>query len=266
VGSPCQARLRVSLRRWCLLSERKRVRPNSFKSRLGPSRRKLRIDLNRPGKERKTIGIACGRGLVYSHCVSFEGAEGWGCGICERRVVCSYRRERFADLGSDFSCDLTQGVEDVFFAGGLHLFLSQDLSGWQSLARRPRTYWVPSGAIEPSRTAVLAVRSQTSGAMAGVRRPSGVGHLLQIRPEPNASCTGPSTSAPAGSVVCLQDWLAAGEGFYLAGFGGAVGGAVCAEDIVEPDRRLLERVGTVPRVPGEVGLGFAVDEAPVDDS
>ena len=31
----------------------------------------------------------------------------------------------------------------------------------QFLARRPRTYWLPRLAIEPSRTAALAVRSQT---------------------------------------------------------------------------------------------------------
>ena len=30
----------------------------------------------------------------------------------------------------------------------------------QFLARRPRTYWLPRLAIEPSRTAALAVRSQ----------------------------------------------------------------------------------------------------------
>jgi len=39
------------------------------------------------------------------------------------------RAERFADSGSEFTGDLTQGVQDVFFSRGLRLFLVEDVSG-----------------------------------------------------------------------------------------------------------------------------------------
>ena len=43
----------------------------------------------------------------------------------------------------------------------------------QFLARSHNTYWLPRLAIEPSRTAVLPVRSQISRAISGVSRVSG---------------------------------------------------------------------------------------------
>jgi hypothetical protein len=43
----------------------------------------------------------------------------------------------------------------------------------QSVARNPRMYWLPRLAMEPSRTAALAVRSQISRATAGVSRAFG---------------------------------------------------------------------------------------------
>src|ERR1017187_2211065 len=43
----------------------------------------------------------------------------------------------------------------------------------QLRARKPRTYWLPRRAIEPSSTAALAVRSQISLASSGVRCASG---------------------------------------------------------------------------------------------
>ena len=42
----------------------------------------------------------------------------------------------------------------------------------QFLARRPKTYWLPRLAIEPSSTAALAVRSQTCCAISAVSRAS----------------------------------------------------------------------------------------------
>ena len=50
----------------------------------------------------------------------------------------------------------------------------------QFLARRPKTYWLPRLAIEPSRTAALAVRSQTCCAISAVSRASfGLSHQRQ---------------------------------------------------------------------------------------
>ena len=67
--------------------------------------------------------------------------------------------------------------------------------------------------------------------------------------------------------TAYRSWLgcaAAGELADEVDFVLAVGGVVLAEDLVEPDGGLGEDVGFLPGVPGEVGLGFAGDEAPVD--
>ena len=57
---------------------------------------------------------------------------------------------------------------------------------------------------------------------------------------------------------------AAGELAHQVNFALAVGCVVGAEDVVEPDGGLELDVGALPGVPGEVGLGLAEDEAPVD--
>ena len=105
-------------------------------------------------------------------------------------------RERFADSGSESTGDLTQGVQDVFFSRRLHLLLIKDLSGAAALWRNPKMYWLPRLLTVPSRTAALAVRSQTSRASWR----SGAAH-------PPA---GPSNPASAG-IRCSETRLRKGD-------------------------------------------------------
>src|SRR5205823_2360068 len=94
------------------------------------------------------------------------------------------RGERFADSGSEFTGNLTQGIQDVFFSCCLRLLLIEDLSSAAVLCPYPNTYWLPRRATEPSRTAALAVRSQISRASSAVSRAS-AGWPIR----PSARCT-----------------------------------------------------------------------------
>ena len=48
------------------------------------------------------------------------------------------RGKRFADPGSEFTGNLTQGIQDVFFSCRLHLLLIEDVSGAAVLCAQPQ--------------------------------------------------------------------------------------------------------------------------------
>src|SRR6266567_8659736 len=50
-------------------------------------------------------------------------------GFGKRNVVLLNRGERFADSGSEFGGNLTQGIQNVFFSCGLRLLFIEDVSG-----------------------------------------------------------------------------------------------------------------------------------------
>src|SRR5260370_33521775 len=64
--------------------------------------------------------------------------------------------------------------------------------------------------------------------------------------------------------VPLGFLLLAGEMPDQVDFGLAVGGGVGMQDLVKPHRRLAENIRVFPGFPGQISLGFAADEGPVD--
>ena len=75
-----------------------------------------------------------GRGTLeertfQARAVGFQGFERRRGSLGERSVVLFDRGERFADPGSEFTGNLTQGIQDIFFSCGLRLLLIEDVSG-----------------------------------------------------------------------------------------------------------------------------------------
>ena len=60
--------------------------------------------------------------------VGFQGFERRRRGLGERSIVLFDRGERFADSGSEFTGNLTQDIQDIFFSRCLHLLLIEDVS------------------------------------------------------------------------------------------------------------------------------------------
>jgi len=85
------------------------------------------------------------------------------------------------NLRSELSRDLTERVQDIFSPRNLYLLLINRVPEVQFLARKPRTYWLPRLAMEPSRTRALAVRSQICCATSDVSRACfGLSHQRQL--------------------------------------------------------------------------------------
>ena len=70
--------------------------------------------------------------------MGFQGFERLRGSLGERSRVLLDRGERFADSGSEFAGNLTQGIQDVFFNCGLHLLLIQYISGTTVLGAQPQ--------------------------------------------------------------------------------------------------------------------------------
>ena len=81
--------------------------------------------------------------------------------------------ERFANSRPETRRNLTECAQYLFFACRLRLLVARMSPVVQCVARRPRTYSLPSAAIDPSRTAALPVRTHTPCARSAVNRASG---------------------------------------------------------------------------------------------
>jgi hypothetical protein len=62
----------------------------------------------------------------------------------------------------------------------------------------------------------------------------------------------------------LRFWRRRSNGANKIHFFLAIGATVRAKDLVEPDRRLAIRVWMFPRIPRQISLRFAGNQAPVD--
>ena len=92
----------------------------------------------------------------------------------ERSIVLFNRGERFTDSASEFARELdSETLERLLFLPLVLAPQPEQSPVRQSVARSPKTYWLPRLAIEPSRTAALAVRSQISRAISRRELPIG---------------------------------------------------------------------------------------------
>ena len=76
--------------------------------------------------------------MLRGRAIGLQGFERRRGRLFERSVVLLDGGERFADSGSEFAGDLTQGIQDVFFLGRLHLLFIEDVSGAAVLGAQPQ--------------------------------------------------------------------------------------------------------------------------------
>ena len=81
--------------------------------------------------------------------------------------------ERFSNSRPETGRNLTECAQDLFFACRLRLLFGEDVAGRAVLRAQAEDVLTAELAIDPSRTAALAVRTHTSCAMSGVNRASG---------------------------------------------------------------------------------------------
>ena len=103
---------------------------------------------NRPGK-------TTGESDFHRSTVGFESFERWCRGFVERSRIFFHRSERLADAGLNLRAIRLSAFKTSSFLAACACSSSRMSPVRQFFARRPTTYWLPMGAIEPSRTAAL---------------------------------------------------------------------------------------------------------------
>src|SRR4029453_8075220 len=103
------------------------------------------VNVDRPTKQGYGRRAAGGEGQFLAGAVSLQGLERRCRTIGKRRRMLLHCRERFPQPSSEFTNDLTQGVQDVFSLRRLDLLLIENASGVAVLGTQAQDKLAPKG-------------------------------------------------------------------------------------------------------------------------